>query len=170
MFLSKKYFALRAGPLLQDWNQCCGILVQCLSGSEKESKSLAPFRVRTSILLSCPSPRCDRHSSLSAACQVARGTWWSMLSMLPSDNCLSLPPLAAACSLWSEALFFAAQPSMSRPEGKAHAESAPELILAPSFSLDIEILVHVPQRVSGASGEHQSLVFFRRKALRKLTA
>ena len=29
---------------LQDWNQCCGILVQCLSGSEKEG-SKGPFRV-----------------------------------------------------------------------------------------------------------------------------
>lgn len=28
----------------EDWNQCCGILVQCLSGSEKESTK-APFRV-----------------------------------------------------------------------------------------------------------------------------
>ena len=30
---------------LKDWNQCCGILVQCLSGSEKESAN-APFRVQ----------------------------------------------------------------------------------------------------------------------------
>ena len=30
---------------MQDWNQCCGILVQCLSGSEKEG-SKGPFRVR----------------------------------------------------------------------------------------------------------------------------
>mmetsp|Transcript_75076 Transcript_75076/g.104297 ORF Transcript_75076/g.104297 Transcript_75076/m.104297 type:complete len:173 (+) Transcript_75076:2-520(+) len=28
----------------EDWNQCCGILVQCLSGSEKEG-SKGPFRV-----------------------------------------------------------------------------------------------------------------------------
>ncbi|CAK9050840.1 unnamed protein product [Durusdinium trenchii] len=28
----------------EDWNQCCGILVQCLSGSEKEANK-APFRV-----------------------------------------------------------------------------------------------------------------------------
>jgi len=28
----------------EDWNQCCGILVQCLSGSEKESTK-TPFRV-----------------------------------------------------------------------------------------------------------------------------
>ena len=31
---------------LQDWNQCCGILVQCLSGSEKEANK-APFRVQS---------------------------------------------------------------------------------------------------------------------------
>ena len=80
-----------------------------------------------------------------------------MASMLLSaDKCLPLP-IAIACSLRSEAPFFCC--TISRPEGKAHAESAPELILAPSFSVDIKILVHVPQRVS-ANAEHQSLVFF----------